>query len=328
MPKHIVRLTGLLIFGLALALVARWTFTAPSFYRYGHFRGDAVAEIASREVTFQGAASCRSCHGERHAQWSAGSHKSVACETCHGAGAGHPRSAKMVVPDDARKLCSLCHQKMAERPRAQPQIALDQHGAGQQCLVCHIPHSPKLGGVVAAVKGSAAAGQAKHAETCVGCHGAKGMSENDDWPNLAGQNPAYLVRILGAFKSGAQKDPIMSAMAESLADADIQNLATYYGGTACAPAAKARAREDGAALAKNCAACHGEKGEGTNPAWPRLAAQKPGYLAHALKAFRAGLRKDPTMTGIARSLSDSDIASLASYYAAQSCPAPIARKLP
>ena len=38
-----------------------------------------------------------------------------------------------------------------------------------------------------------------------------------------------------------------------------------------------------------------------------------------LKAFRAGLRKDPTMAGVSRGLSDSDIANLAAYYAEQAC---------
>ena len=66
-------------------------------------------------------------------------------------------------------------------------------------------------------------------------------------------------------------------------------------------------------------ACHGETGIASNPAWPSLAGQKPGYLVNALKAFRAGLRKDPMMAGVTRGLSDADIANLAAYYAGQSC---------
>ena len=50
------------------------------------------------------------------------------------------------------------------------------------------------------------------------------------------------------------------------------------------------------------------------------AAQKPGYLVNALKAFRSGLRKDPMMAGVSRGLSDADIANLAAYYAVQACP--------
>jgi cytochrome c553 len=196
-----------------------------------------------------------------------------------------------------------------------------QHAGGQQCIVCHNPHAPKIVAAVAKVTGDAAAG-GKRAAGCAACHGANGISPNDTWPNLAGQHPAYLARILGAYKSGAQKDVAMTPMAQPLSDADVQNLAAYYGTLSCKGAASETRVGDAAAgktLAKNCAACHGETGVASNPAWPKLAGQKPGYLVNALKAFRAGLRKDPMMGGVARGLSDADIANLAAYYSAQSC---------
>jgi len=329
-PKHVVRLLILLGAGLAVGLIAKWLFTAESFYEFGHYRADSVAEIAAQEPVFQTSAYCQSCHVERHAQWSANNHKTVICETCHGAAEGHPQKGKLPIPADTRKLCSLCHEKMAERPRTQPQIDLAQHGAGQQCATCHNPHAPKLAGVVAKVSGDAAAGRKKHAESCASCHGTNGISPNDTWPNLAGQNAAYLVRILAAYKSGAQTDVMMSPMAQTLGDGDIQNLASYYAGLSCKAPVSEKAAGDaaaGKALAKNCAACHGETGVATNPAWPQLAGQKAVYLANTLKAFRAGLRKDPMMAGVVRGLSDADIANLAAYYAAQSCePRPKVRK--
>lgn len=330
MPKHIVRLITLMVAGLAIALIAKWYFTADSFYRYGHYRADSVPEIAAQDPAFQTPRYCQSCHGERHAQWSANNHKTVSCETCHGAARGHPQQAKLTIPADTRKLCTLCHEAMPGRPRTQPQVALAQHSGGQQCIVCHNPHAPKLSGVVAKVAGDAAAGGKKHAASCASCHGAAGISPNDTWPSLAGQNAAYLVRILGAYKSGDQTDVMMSPMAKTLGDADIQDLAAYYAGLSC-KAAQGEARvgdaATGKALARNCAACHGETGIGSNPAWPKLAGQKAGYLVNALKAFRAGLRKDPMMAGVTRGLSDTDIANLAAYYAAQSCePVTEARK--
>jgi cytochrome c553 len=175
---------------------------------------------------------------------------------------------------------------------------------------------------VAPLAGDRTAGQKKHTATCAGCHGASGLSASDSWPNLAGQNGAYLVRILGAYKSGAQADVMMSPVAKTLSDQDIQNLAAYYAGLSCTAAEGEKAAGDpaaGKALAKNCTACHGETGIGPNPAWPNIAAQKPDYLANTLKAFRAGLRKDPMMAGVVRGLSDADIANLAAHYAAQSC---------
>ena len=88
-----------------------------------------------------------------------------------------------------------------------------------------------LGGVLlmggAAVAGDIAAGKTK-AASCAGCHGADGISANPLWPNLAGQKAPYLVKQLKAFRDGVRQDPMMSAMARPLSDADIENLAAYY----------------------------------------------------------------------------------------------------
>lgn len=307
-------------FGVA-AYAAKVFFTAESFYRYGHYRADSVREIAAQQPVYQTPGYCKTCHSERVALWSANNHKTVTCEVCHGAAQGHPQNGKLPIPSDTVKLCTLCHEAMPGRPRTQPQINVSQHTGGQQCIACHNPHAPKIVAATAKVTGDAAAGE-KRAATCASCHGAKGISPNDTWPSLAGQHAAYLARILGAYKSGAQKDVAMTPMAQALSDADVQNLAAYYGSLSCVgPASAARVGDAaaGKALAKNCTACHGETGIASNPAWPKLAGQKPGYLVNALKAFRAGLRKDPMMAGVTRGLSDADIANLAAYYSGQSC---------
>ena len=321
MPKHIVRLLLLMAAAAVLGYAAKVFFTPESFYKYGPYRAASVPEIASQEPVFQTPNYCRTCHAERHALWSANSHKSVSCEVCHGAAQGHPQNGKLPIPTDTVKLCSLCHEAMPGRPRTQPQIEVAQHSSGQQCIVCHNPHSPKIVAAAVMVAGDAAAG-AKRAAACASCHGAKGISPNDTWPNLAGQHSVYLARILGAYKSGAQKDVMMTAIAQSLSNADVQDLAAHYGSLSCkaTPVETGIGGYDaGKALANNCTACHGATGVASNPAWPSIAGQKPAYLVNALKAFRAGLRQDPMMAGVARSLSDVDIANLAAYYAAQSC---------
>ena len=321
MPKHIVRLLSLLGAIVLVALIAPQFLTVDSFYRFGHYRANSVPEIAAQEPVLQTANYCKGCHAARHAQWSASNHKTVTCEICHGAAQGHPQNGKLPIPKDAAKLCTLCHEAMTGRPKTQPQIQVTQHSGGQQCTVCHNPHSPKITAAATKVTGNIAAGK-QSAVSCTGCHGNQGISGNDTWPNLAGQNAAYLARILAAYKSGDQKDVAMTPLAQGLGNADIQNLAAYYGSLNCPPAGSKSAIGDAAAgktVAKNCAACHGEAGIGGNPAWPKLAAQKPGYLVNALKAFKAGLRKDPMMAGVSRGLSDTDITNLAAYYAEQSC---------
>ena len=86
-----------------------------------------------------------------------------------------------------------------------------------------------VGAMGSAVAGDAAAGKAKSA-VCVACHGANGISAIPNYPNLAGQKEAYIVKQLTAFKSGTRTDPVMAPMAMPLSDADIANLAAYFSG--------------------------------------------------------------------------------------------------
>ncbi len=47
---------------------------------------------------------------------------------------------------------------------------------------------------------------------------------------------------------------------------------------------------------------------------PKIAGQHPTYFVNALKAYKSGERKHPSMRGIAASLSDKDMQDLAAYY--------------
>ena len=80
-------------------------------------------------------------------------------------------------------------------------------------------------------------------------------------------------------------------------------------------------KADGEAKAAVCAACHGPKGISVNPLWPSLAGQQEAYLAKQIKAFRDGVRTEPTMQPFMQNLTDQDAADLAAYYASLSpCP--------
>jgi cytochrome c553 len=69
-----------------------------------------------------------------------------------------------------------------------------------------------------------------------------------------------------------------------------------------------------------CAACHGLDGNATAPNIPKLAGQYPEYLQKQLLAFQDGpdghpRRVNATMGPIAATLSTTDIANVAAYYA-------------
>lgn len=73
-----------------------------------------------------------------------------------------------------------------------------------------------------------------------------------------------------------------------------------------------------AAAGKNkaltCAGCHGAEGVSSNPEWPNLAGQVPGYIKGQLEAFKSGERKNQTMNSFAAGLSKQDMADLDAYY--------------
>ncbi len=66
--------------------------------------------------------------------------------------------------------------------------------------------------------------------------------------------------------------------------------------------------------AAQCAACHGADGMAVMPDAPHLAGQNEVYLVKALRDYRSGARRHEQMTLMARSLTDVDIANLATYY--------------
>jgi cytochrome c553 len=75
--------------------------------------------------------------------------------------------------------------------------------------------------------GDAAAGR-KKALMCQTCHGLDGKAKIPEAPNLAGQNATYLVKALNDYRSGARKNDMMSLVAPTLKDNDVEDLAAYY----------------------------------------------------------------------------------------------------
>ncbi|HTI17524.1 MAG TPA: cytochrome c [Trinickia sp.] len=81
------------------------------------------------------------------------------------------------------------------------------------------------------VIGSAKAGQNKVA-MCIGCHGIPdyrtAYPEVYEVPKLGGQNAQYLVNALQGYKKGDRHFDTMHAIASSLSDQDIADIAAYY----------------------------------------------------------------------------------------------------
>jgi cytochrome c553 len=344
MPKHITRVLLLMVAFGVVAYAAKQYFTVATFYLYGHYRGGAVADIASDKPKFQGTAYCVTCHQVQSAEWSQGVHNStgqgkvVKCEVCHGPGGSrdvkgpfeqvatgnvHPNNLKMAVPTDTAKLCTLCHERIAGRPAQQPQIVVADHAGTLQCTTCHNPHSPKTiaGSVLAgAPSGDAAAGKTL-AAACAACHAAPAGAQAALGPSLDGQRQAYLVQALQAYKTGLRNNPLMVGMVQNLSDADMQNVAAYYAGLSCRSGAEQEKADvaAGHAMASNCVICHGASGTSRQPLWPNLAGLSKDYNITALKSYRDGGRKNPLMSVMAKGLSDPDATRLAAFFASTAC---------
>lgn len=175
--------------------------------------------------------------------------------------------------------------------------------------------------------GDAAAGAKKNA-ACVGCHGIEGYQasfpEIYKVPKIGGQNAAYLVAALNAYKKGERKHPSMRGIAESLSEQDIADLAAYYAQQANAQAAvpEAPAKAPDAAIATKlqvCATCHGANfNKPIDASYPKLAGQYAEYLYVALKAYqtenntRVG-RANAIMASQAKPLSHAELKAIADY---------------
>jgi len=192
-------------------------------------------------------------------------------------------------------------------------------------------------------KGSVEEGATKSA-VCTACHGPMGNSSNPQWPNLAGQNAAYIVGQLKLFhanervgKAGDTNAAMMMPMALTLSDQDMEDVAAYFaaqvpsGGEAdpsyWQAGQKLYTRGDGARGIPACAACHGPVGAGNPDAgYPALRAQSSVYVLRQLGNYSADERYTKNAKGasnggdnaaimhtVASRLSDEDMRNLASY---------------
>ena len=70
------------------------------------------------------------------------------------------------------------------------------------------------------------------ASMCMGCHGIVGYRTAFpvayNVPKLGGQHVEYLVKALEGYKSGTRSHPTMTALAKTLSQKDIEELAAYY----------------------------------------------------------------------------------------------------
>ncbi len=161
---------------------------------------------------------------------------------------------------------------------------------------------------------------------CSSCHGPTGNSTRAEIPNLAEQNPAYLLEQIGKFADGRRKNFVMNTLAKDFTTEDMVNLAVFFSENKLVPQESdpvmaSRGRE---LFQSKCSFCHGEDGRGAE-GYARIAGQKPVYVESTLKRFRANaqnqtsafsrIRSSQRMEQVTQSLTDDQIQALAAYLA-------------
>jgi hypothetical protein len=156
-PKaHLYRLGILLVlFVIGFLLVKAWA-TPDSWDYVNWYRTDALIEAQQQPLIFGGNESCQACHQPALKKLNKFSHRTLSCESCHGALADHVRLEKKVADakvDKSRWQCQNCHFEQINRPRGFPQFS-KQGEIGKSirkhrdldeetpCLKCHDAHDP------------------------------------------------------------------------------------------------------------------------------------------------------------------------------------------
>jgi cytochrome c553 len=174
--------------------------------------------------------------------------------------------------------------------------------------------------------GNVEAGTTK-AIVCQACHGANGVSQNPEWPSLAGLGAGYIAQQLQLFKDGKRVNPVMMPLTMGLSPDDMADLAAFFESLP-SPNLEAdpsywKAGEklyrggDAARAIPACIACHGAAGHGVEAAkFPSLHGQQSVYVSKQLHDYASGARltgPNNIMQTIAKRLSDDDMRNVSAY---------------
>jgi len=162
---------------------------------------------------------------------------------------------------------------------------------------------------------SAIEGGRKISQFCANCHGLDGNSKLAEVPNLAGQNPIYLLEQVRKFSAGERRDEWMEPMIKQLSENERLNVVVFYSSMTVVPAGSKAGSADGQDLfSHRCVQCHGPQARG-GERFPRLAGQQHEYIVRSLTRYRnrTGERIAPEMFAMTAALKDSDIQALADF---------------
>lgn len=146
MPVQLKTLLPLFAVFIILFLVVRHFLIPDSFGKYGHYRADAIDEIAALPINYAGKAVCVDCHEDEGEKLASDAHATLSCEICHGPNAKHADDYEIIeflVKDGSREFCGRCHSlNPARKIGVIIQIDIKEHyPEKEKCIDCHNPHA-------------------------------------------------------------------------------------------------------------------------------------------------------------------------------------------
>jgi cytochrome c553 len=178
-------------------------------------------------------------------------------------------------------------------------------------------------------KGNPARGEAAF-QPCQGCHRKDASGRvSGAYPRLAGQHANVLMKQIADIRSGRRSNIKMEPFIDDhvLTAFDIADIAIFL---EALPIPTANGKGVGTALArgkqlydKDCADCHGAKGEGNGAKfYPMVAAQHYRYLLREVQLIRDGDRRNsnPDMVSVIKDYQLADMEAVSDYMSQLAAP--------
>jgi cytochrome c553 len=148
-------------------------------------------------------------------------------------------------------------------------------------------------------------------ETCAACHGADGVSPNQEVPSLAAQPDIFTQWQLVYMRDGTRKVEAMEEVVKGMTDSDIRFYGPYFASLPAPVPEHPKASNAESAEVRNlikprrCASCHDDTMAGKGEI-PRLAGQRADYLIKAFRDYRSNVRRGPRPSHYGRDGFDSE----------------------
>lgn len=183
------------------------------------------------------------------------------------------------------------------------------------------------GGLILALTAQAETPSAEAlAYTCVGCHGANGVSAGPATPSIAGISQDFFTENMQGYASGEIPSTIMGRIAKGYSEEEIELLGGYFSQQKFMPAMQdsdpALAASGAKLHEKYCEKCHAEGGSSAEDDAGILAGQWTPYLTWTLDDYNSGHREmykkmAKKMNKMLDKKGDESLTQLLNYYAGQ-----------